>query len=307
MKQIIKLLLTLALVSALLLAAACTSQKESGSTTAPSAENEAPSATDGDSSPTEAEPSTGDIGTTPTEPTRIDQTPYSPRVDFNSCPEDMTPASASFVSERGTVRLTVTVDGYRSELLGKAFFLLHNEPIFLRVTVENLGETEIRKFLSTYCRENRAPTPENIFRHNHEIDYYLKDKKGNTLVRVAPYFDCPALIDTMTLPAGASETYYYTLAAGTLDSDFLHLSATSETDMEKIFADHVTPYGSDIFTTDGSVYSDTFRGEFSFSYIFSYSIDGKSYPSDQKTAVDVELEVLYFPEAEPTLVLCFPQ
>ena len=104
------------------------------------------------------------------------------------------------------LKLEVTLHGYKSESLGKEFYVKNNEYFLADVKLTNESSTPVYQWLPTACRE-MSPA------HNHEIKFDIAN--GDYKLNSSSFgFACPERTDLWTVEPGASYEWQLKLAAG---------------------------------------------------------------------------------------------
>lgn len=113
-------------------------------------------------------------------------------------------------TDENGLTLEVTIHGYKSESLGKEFYVKNNEYFLADVKLTNGSDTPVYQFLPTACRDC-SPA------HNHEISFDIAngDHKLNSS---SNGFTCPETTEVWTIEPGASYEWQLKLAAGELES-----------------------------------------------------------------------------------------
>ena len=142
---------------------------------------------------------------------------------FFISPEDEEAAVYTAVqSSEDGLKLEVTLHGYKSESLGKAFYVKNNEYFLVDVKLTNESDTPVYQFLPTSCRDC---TPA----HNHEISFDLAS--GESKLNSSSFgFVCAEKTDLWTVKPGESYEWQLKLAAGEqkLESDVIFPSGDKE-------------------------------------------------------------------------------
>lgn len=113
-------------------------------------------------------------------------------------------------TDENGLTLEVTLHGYKSESLGKEFYVKNNEYFIADIKLTNGSDVPVYQFLPTSCR-SCSPA------HNHEISFDIAngDHKLNSS---SNGFACPETTETWTIEPGASYEWKLKLAAGELES-----------------------------------------------------------------------------------------
>ena len=119
--------------------------------------------------------------------------------------EESTVYTVTQTDENG-LKLEITLHGYKSESLGKEFYVKNNEYFIADVKLTNESETPVYQFLPTACRD-MSPS------HNHEISFDIAN--GDNKLHSSSFgFACPDMIDVWTIEPGQSYEWQLKLAAG---------------------------------------------------------------------------------------------
>jgi hypothetical protein len=131
--------------------------------------------------------------------------------NYFDSPEDEEKAAYTVTqTDENGLTLEVTIHGYKSESLGKEFYVKNNEYFLADVKLTNGSDTPVYQFLPTACRDS-SPA------HNHEISFDIAngDHKLNSS---SNGFTCPEMTEVWTIEPGASYEWQLKLAAGKLES-----------------------------------------------------------------------------------------
>ena len=144
---------------------------------------------------------------------------------FFVSPEDEESAvyTVTQTDENG-LKLEVTLHGYKSESLGKEFYVKNNAYFIADVKLTNESETPVYQFLPTACRD-MSPS------HNHEISFDIAN--GDNKLHSSSFgFACPDMIDVWTIEPGQSYEWQLKLAAGALASTYPNAENEKKEDSE---------------------------------------------------------------------------
>ena len=131
--------------------------------------------------------------------------------NYFDSPEDEEKATYTVTqTDENGLTLEVTIHGYKSESLGKEFYVKNNEYFLADVKLTNGSDTPVYQFLPTACRDC-SPA------HNHEISFDIAngDHKLNSS---SNGFTCSETTEVWTIEPGASYEWQLKLAAGELES-----------------------------------------------------------------------------------------
>ncbi len=118
--------------------------------------------------------------------------------------EESTTYTVTQTDENG-LKLEVTLHGYKSESLGKEFYVKSNEYCLADVKLTNESDTPVYQFLPTSCRDC---TPA----HNHEISFDIAN--GDYKLNSSSFgFTCAEMTTTWTIEPGESYEWQLKLAA----------------------------------------------------------------------------------------------
>lgn len=124
--------------------------------------------------------------------------------------EESTVYTVTQTDENG-LKLEVTLHGYKSESLGKEFYVKNNEYFVADVKLTNESDTPVYQTLPTACR-GMSPS------HNHEISFDIAN--GDNKLHSSSFgFDCPDMIDVWTIEPGKTYEWQLKLAAGSPSSN----------------------------------------------------------------------------------------
>lgn len=127
-------------------------------------------------------------------------------------PEDEEKATYTVTqTDENGLTLEVTIHGYKSESLGKEFYVKNNEYFIADVKLTNGSDTPVYQFLPTACRDC-SPA------HNHEISFDIANGGDHKLNSSSNGFTCPEMTEVWTIEPGASYEWQLKLAAGELES-----------------------------------------------------------------------------------------
>ena len=103
------------------------------------------------------------------------------------------------------MKLEVTLHGYKSESLGKEFYVKNNEYFLVDVKLTNESDTPVYQFLPTSCRDCTLA-------HNHELSFDLSN--GESKLNSSSFgFDCAEKTDLWTIEPGKSYEWHLKFAA----------------------------------------------------------------------------------------------
>lgn len=176
------------------------------------------------------------------------------------------------------IKLEVTLHGYKSESLGKDFYVKSNEYVPVDVKVTNTSDISVYQFLPTYCRESAEP-------HNHEISFSISNKNGYFLNSSSFGFACPDMIDVWEIESGKSYEWSLKLAAGKIQSQEYDLPADG-----KEISSGIKLYDSDIYTNASCI----FNGEIGLDY--AYENLGTDTRNEYAIRVELSVEFVYVSE-----------
>lgn len=194
------------------------------------------------------------------------ETPIDP---FFISPDDEEKTTKTFMTENDDgMKMEVIVHGYKSESLGKEFYVKNNEFICIDAVITNDSENVYKQFLPTYCHGS----------HTHEIDVDITDGNGHKLIVSDAYQGCPEAIQIWEIAAGAQYGFKTKYVAGKY--------VWGNTDGNQL----------DIFTLyDSSIYTDgvcAFSGTVSFDY-YPDEGDAETYKNILMLTADIAFEVVY--------------
>ena len=194
------------------------------------------------------------------------ETPIDP---FFISPDDEEKTTKTFMTENDDgMKMEVIVHGYKSESLGKEFYVKNNEFICIDAVITNDSENVYKQFLPTYCHGS----------HTHEIDVDITDGNGHKLIVSDAYQGCPEAIQIWEIAAGAKYGFKTKYVAGQY--------VWGNTDGNQL----------DIFTLyDSSIYTDgvcAFSGTVSFDY-YPDEGDAETYKNILMLTADIAFEVVY--------------
>lgn len=179
-------------------------------------------------------------------------------------PSDEAAATRVFTAKSPDgLEITVTMHGYQSESLGKAFYAKRSEYMTVDVTLTNTSDASIYQFVPTTCVDT----------HAHEIECILASEGGQKLTRSTYVEECSPLIKVWELGAGESRTLTVKLAAG----------GPGE------YKDYDLNHGIRLY--DESIYTDavcTFAGGVTFSYTLTEQ--GDYMRNDRTVSIPVSVE-----------------
>ena len=190
-------------------------------------------------------------------------------------PDDEEKTTKTFMTENDNgMKLEVIIHGYKSESLGKEFYVKNNEFIRIDAIITNDSEHIYKQFLPTYCHGS----------HTHEIDVDIADQNGNKLTVSTVYEACPEAIQIWEIAANGAQYGFKTkYVAGKY--------VWGNTDGNQL----------DIFTLyDSSIYTDgvcAFSGTVSFDY-YPDEGDDETYKNTLTLKADVAFEVVYQGDTE---------
>lgn len=201
-----------------------------------------------------------------------------PEVSFVS-PSDEEIAFLTVASSNSDgIKLEVTLHGYKSESLGKDFYVKSNEYVLADVKITNTSDTSVYQILPTYCRESAEP-------HNHEISFTISNKDGYFLNSSSFGFACPTMIDVWEIESGKNYEWTLKLAAGKIQSQEYDLPADG-----KGTSSGIKLYGSDIYTNASCI----FNGEIGFDY--AHENLGTDTINEYAIQVELSVEFVYVSE-----------
>ena len=142
--------------------------------------------------------------------------------------EERAVSTVTHTDENG-LRLEVTLHGYKSESLGKEFYVKNNEYFLVDVKLTNESDKTFHQFLPTSCRDC-SPA------HNHEISFNLES--GDRKLNSSSFgFTCAEKTDTWTVEPGKSYEWQLKLAAGSQQTDFIFGIPSEEGSSDKYYGD----------------------------------------------------------------------
>ena len=205
------------------------------------------------------------------------ENPHHPQKGSFVVPSDEKTVTCHFLaSNTDGLTLEISVYGYRSTMIGKAFYLKSNEYFTVDVKIKNESSKSIYQFLPTYCREGDFP-------HNHEIGFDLSHK-GYALHSSSCGFACAEMTEVWELKPGETCEWTLKLAAGEENAHDFDLPADGDFTGIKLYDESIY--------TDGSC---TFSGAF----FFEYRKTKEAEPNDHTVSVPLDLEIVFVSE-EPT-------
>ena len=173
------------------------------------------------------------------------------------------------------LKLEVTLHGYKSESLGKEFYVKNNEYFLADVKLTNESSTPVYQWLPTACRE-MSPA------HNHEIKFDIAN--GDYKLNSSSFgFACPERTDLWTVEPGASYEWQLKLAVGEQQNGKQDLPADGTG-----YAAGIKLYEKDIFTD----HICAFEGNFSFAYRKNEPNEDDT-ANDSSVSVPLSIEVVY--------------
>ena len=184
-------------------------------------------------------------------------------------PDDEEKTTKTIVAENDDgMKMEVIIHGYKSESLGKEFYVKNNEFIRIDAVITNDSENVYKQFLPTYCHGS----------HTHEIDVDITDGNGHRLTVSDVLEGCPEAIQIWEIAAGAKYGFKTKYVAGKY--------VWGNTDGNQL----------DIFTLyDSSIYTDgvcAFSGTVSFDY-YPDEGDDETYKNTLTLKAGVAFEVVY--------------
>ncbi len=205
--------------------------------------------------------------------------PNDEKVYFD-VPEDEAPAEQTVTqtNENG-LKLEVTLHGYKSESLGKDFYVKNNEYFTVDVKLTNESADSVYQYLPTSCRES---TPS----HNHEISFDIAN--GDYKLHSSSFgYTCPEKTDVWEIKAGQSYEWHLKLAAGKP----LSYSISDSTDGKGNDKKDEKDARSDSHVADENKSSQNGNVQF---YESTYVISGGSFGSDFIFNTDSSSSSYYF-------------
>jgi len=170
------------------------------------------------------------------------------------------------------LKFEITVHGYKSDILGKDFYVKNNEYFIVDIKLTNESDIALYQSLPTYCHEMSPP-------HNHEIGFDLSH--GKTKLHSSSFgFSCPAMFDCWTIEAGKSYEWQLKLAAGEQQSGEQDLPGDATGSQAGIKL-----YEKDIFADNICV--------FDGSFFFDYTKNKDQYGNDFSISIPFSIEVVY--------------
>jgi hypothetical protein len=134
---------------------------------------------------------------------------------FFVSPEDEESAVCTVTqTDENGMKLEITLHGYKSESLGKEFYVKNNEFFLADIKLTNESDTTFYKFLPTSCRDC---TPA----HNHEIDFDIANGE-NKLHSSSFGFTCAEMTDLLKIEPGQSYEWQLKMAAAKPQSDVVY-------------------------------------------------------------------------------------
>ena len=190
--------------------------------------------------------------------------------DIFVSPDDEEKTTKTIVTENDDgMKMEVIIHGYKSESLGKDFYVKNNEFICIDAVITNNSTQIYKQFLSTYCHGS----------HTHEIDVDITDGNGHRLTVCDVLEGCPEAIQIWEIAANGAQYGFKTkYVAGE------YVWGNTEGDMLEAF----TLYDSSIYT-DGVC---DFAGTVSFDYYPGEGGD-ETYKNTLTLTADVAFEVVY--------------
>ncbi len=200
--------------------------------------------------------------------------------DIFISPDDEEKTTKTFVTENSDgMKMEVIIHGYKSESLGKDFYVKNNESICIDAVITNDSENVYKQFLSTYCHGS----------HTHEIDVHIADENGHKLTDKFALEPCPEAIQIWEIAAnGAQYGFKLKYVAG----------ETIWGNDKGIKLDGITLYDSSIYT-NGSC---DFSGTVSFDYHLGED-DARTY--ENTLTADVGFEIVYCGEPKEDTEIVF--
>ena len=171
--------------------------------------------------------------------------------------------------------IEVTLHGYQTQSLHKAFYVKNDEYFTVDIKITNTSEAPVYQFLSTDCGESTVP-------HNHEIGFDLSC--GNYPLSSSSFgFVCEEKPGVWILEPGETYTWSLKLAPGTESySDFdLPADGNDQSVGIRLYNDAIYDYGTHIF--DGNIF-------------FSYRKTNEFKQNDQTVSVPLSIEVIRITE-----------
>lgn len=190
-------------------------------------------------------------------------------------PDDEEKTTKTIVTENDDgMKMEVIIHGYKSESLGKEFYVKNNEFICIDAVITNNSEQIYKQFLPTYCHGS----------HTHEIDVDIADGNGHKLTDRFAFGACPEAIQIWEIAANGAQYGFKTkYVAGKY--------VWGNTDGNQL----------DIFTLyDSSIYTDgvcAFSGTVSFDY-YPDEGDDETYKNTLTLKAGVAFDVVYQGDTE---------
>ena len=171
--------------------------------------------------------------------------------------------------------IEVTLHGYQTQSLHKAFYVKNDEYFAVDVKITNTSENPVYQYLPTNCRESNTP-------HNHEIDVDLY-LDNYTLCTSSFGFACTETPNVWTLEPGKTYEWSLKLAAGEA-SDFqfdLPADGNEQPTGIKLYEDTLYDYGPLVFS--GNI-------------VFYYKKNNEPNRNDCALLVPLSIEVIHITE-----------
>jgi hypothetical protein len=171
--------------------------------------------------------------------------------------------------------IEVTLHGYQTQSLHKAFYVKNDEYFAVDVKITNTSENPVYQYLPTNCRESNTP-------HNHEIDVDLY-LDNYTLCTSSFGFACTETPNVWTLEPGKSYEWSLKLAAGEVSDFQFDLPADGYEQLTgiKLYEDALYDYGPLVFS--GNI-------------VFYYQKNNESNRNDCALLVPLSIEVINITE-----------